>query len=185
MFCPCCLGSAGKQSPCKQLDQFRSKPVCLCEKLWSHFSAKLPHSNFQTIRRWKRSEKKTGLTCHYWFLAAVHYPIVTNNLFNFASNVFLAPFKHNDWGVKFSSQLCKYGIILWAAWCYFAFGSWSLPPGACDLKYPGRVLGHSMLCVPSWYAKHKRSRWRTPVKSMQFNYGPVVLWLRTLQDTSL
>lgn len=87
---------------------------CVCgTMLCSHSAAEPPHSDYQTSRGGKRSEKKTSLTCHYWALAAVCYPIVTNNLCNFVSNVFLASFKHNDWGVTFSSQLCKYGMFSW------------------------------------------------------------------------
>lgn len=86
----------------------------LCGRmLCSHFAAQPPRSDYQTSRGGKRSEKKASLTCHYWVLAAVCYPIVTNNLCNFVSNVFLASFKHNDWGVTFSSQLCKYGMFSW------------------------------------------------------------------------
>ncbi|XP_074969728.1 N-acetylglucosaminyl-phosphatidylinositol de-N-acetylase isoform X2 [Phalacrocorax aristotelis] len=42
---------------------------CVCvRRLCSHFSAKPPHSNYQTIRGWKRPEKKTSSICHYWDL---------------------------------------------------------------------------------------------------------------------
>lgn len=121
---PCCLGSQTLLSAANSWISSDPNP-CVCVK--GCVVTKPPHSNYQTIRGGKRSEEKTSLTCHYRSLAAVCYPIVTNNLFNFASNVFLASFKHNDWGVKFSSQLCKYGMILLAVWCYFAFGSWFLP----------------------------------------------------------
>lgn len=96
---------------CKQLGQ-PSPRVC-GRVLCSHFAAEPPHSDYLTSRGGKRSEKKASLTCHCWVLAAVCYPIVTNNLCDFVSNVFLASFKHNDWGVTFSSQLCKYGMFSW------------------------------------------------------------------------
>lgn len=98
---------------CKQLEQFSSSP-CVCGRmLCSNFAAEPPQSDYQTSRARKKSEKKTSLTCHCLVLAAVCYPIVTNNLCKFVSNVFLASFKHNDWGVTFSSQLCKYGMFSW------------------------------------------------------------------------
>lgn len=155
---PFCLGSqwgmrsVGKWLPCSQqhtAGSVRAETCVSVKRLWSCFSAQPPHSNYHTIGGWRRSEQRTSWTCHHWYSAAACFAVVTNNLFNFASNVFLASFIRNYWQVKFSWQLCKYGIILLASWCYFAFGSQSLSVGACNLKYLGKALCHRWVSMQS------------------------------------